>query len=80
MPDAYATGGWLLERAEALAVLDSAPDPLVTGRDLLAADLGLREGPELGRVLDLLYDAQLDGRITSLEAGIELARETLRAG
>ena len=80
VPDAYATGGWLLERAEALAVLDSAPDPLVTGRDLLAADLGLREGPELGRVLDLLYDAQLDGRITSLEAGIELARETLRAG
>jgi hypothetical protein len=78
--DAYAVGGWLLERAEALAVLDSAPDSLVKGRDLLAADLGLREGPELGRVLDVLYEAQLDGRITSVAAGIELARKTLRAG
>ena len=75
VPDAYAVGGWLLERAEALAVLDSEPESLVKGRDLLAADLGLREGPELGRVLDILYEAQLDGRITSLEAGIELARE-----
>ena len=78
VPDAYAVGGWLLERAEALAVLDSAPDSLVKGRDLLAAGLGLREGPELGRVLDILYEAQLDGRITSLVEGIELARETLR--
>ena len=65
VPDAYKAGGWLLERAKHLAVLDAAPEALVKGRDLLAAGLNLQEGEELGRILGVLYEAQLDGRVTS---------------
>jgi poly(A) polymerase len=41
------------------------PEPLVHGRDLVA--WGLSPGPALGRLLGELYDAQLEGRIASLE-------------
>jgi hypothetical protein len=78
VPDAYKAGGWLLERAKHLAVLDAAPEALVKGRNLLDAGLGLQEGEELGRILGVLYEAQLDGRVTSREDGIILARKTLK--
>lgn len=38
-----------------------APPPLVTGEDLIA--LGLQPGPDFSRILDTMYDAQLDGEI-----------------
>lgn len=40
------------------------PEPLVHGRDLIA--WGVPPGPEMGRLLNELYDAQLEGRITSV--------------
>lgn len=48
-----------------------APPPLVTGDDLTAA--GLKPGPLFKRVLDAVYDAQLEGRIGSKEAGMGMA-------
>ncbi len=77
--DAEAAGGWLLERARTLAIQDSAPEAIVHGRDLLAADLGLREGPDLGRLVGRLYEAQLDGEIQTLEEGLALARTILES-
>ena len=59
---------WLSEQAERLRVADSAPKPLVMGRDLLA--LGMKPGPEIGRLLKLAYEAQLDGKFSTLEDGI----------
>jgi poly(A) polymerase len=50
-----------------------APAPLVTGDDLVKA--GLRPGPAFKSLLNHIYDAQLEGRITSREQGIELARQ-----
>lgn len=48
------------------------PDPLVSGDDLIR--IGLSPGPAFKRILETLYDAQLEDRIrTSLEA-LELAR------
>ena len=38
-------GQWLLQRAEKLAVKDSAPKPLLLGRHLLG--MGYEEGPDL---------------------------------
>ncbi len=49
-----------------------APDPLITGDDLLI--MGLSPGPAFRRILDAVYDAQLERRITSAEEAIELAR------
>ncbi|MFA7237309.1 MAG: CCA tRNA nucleotidyltransferase [Phycisphaeraceae bacterium] len=39
------------------------PKPLVTGDDLVA--IGMMPGPVFKRILDTVYDAQLEGRITS---------------
>jgi tRNA nucleotidyltransferase (CCA-adding enzyme) len=50
---------WLLERAENLRILDSAPKPIIQGRDLIA--VGMEPGPEFGRILKRAYEAQLDG-------------------
>ena len=49
-----------------------APVPLVTGDDLVAA--GWTPGPTFKRVLEVVYDAQLEGRIGTTAAGMELAR------
>ena len=68
---------WFLERARELGVQHEAPAPLLMGRHLLA--LGMRPGPQLGTVLRKVYEQQLDGRITSVEDGIEAAREILAA-
>lgn len=50
-----------------------APRPLVTG-NVLMADLGLPAGPEVGRLLAALREAQADGEVTDLAAALALAR------
>jgi len=52
-----------------------APDPLLTGRDLMA--LGMEPGPEMGRVLGLLRDAQLDGLVTDRSGALAFVRKWL---
>lgn len=49
-----------------------APAPLVTGDDLVA--MGLKPGKAFKRILDTVYDAQLEGRIRSKTDGMELVR------
>ena len=66
---------WFLERARALGVEHAAPPPLVLGRHLL--DLGVPPGPEMGSFLRAIYERQLDGDITTLDAGLELARRLI---
>ncbi len=51
------------------------PPRLLTGRDLLAR--GWRSGPELGRVLEHVQNAQLEGAIATPEEALQLA-ESLR--
>ena len=46
------------------------PALLVTGRDLIAA--GYRPGPQFKAMLEAAEDAQLEGRISSTEEGLEL--------
>ena len=60
---------WLAEQTERLRVADSAPKPIVQGRDLIA--LGMKPGVEFGRILKTAYEAQLDGKFTDLKGGIE---------
>ena len=54
-----------------LAKGDVAPPPLVTGDDLIAA--GLRPGPAFKAALDAAYDAQLEDRVLTKEAALEVA-------
>jgi tRNA nucleotidyltransferase (CCA-adding enzyme) len=63
---------WFLDRARELGVEHDAPDPLLKGRHLIA--LGVAPGPRMGEILAQVYERQLDGRVSSVEQGLEAAR------
>jgi len=58
-----------------LAKTDYAPLPLLDGNDLLA--MGWNPGPLFKRMLDEVYDAQLEGRISTKEQARDYATEQL---
>lgn len=73
---------WARRRAAAHALLEYffqrsrgavAPPPLVNGRDLMT-ELGLPEGPEVGRLLEAIREAQAAGEVTTREEALALAR------
>ena len=66
---------WFLERARELGVEHEPPKPILLGRHVLA--LGLKPGPRVGEIVRAVYERQLDGSITSLDEGIEVARTLL---
>ena len=51
-------------------------DPLLLGRHLLT--LGVTPGPEVGRLLKVVYERQLDGEIVSIDDAIAAAKALLR--
>ncbi|HSX27684.1 MAG TPA: HD domain-containing protein [Patescibacteria group bacterium] len=57
------------ERSLQLDVAEKPPVPIVGGRHLIE-HLNLEPGTHFKPILDLLYDAQLGGEITSVEEGI----------
>ncbi len=62
-------------RLSAFDGTDCAPTPLITGDDLVAA--GHRPGPSFKKTLDEVYDAQLEGRIATKDAAMEMAKSML---
>ena len=44
----------------------------VRGRDLIA--LGMKPGPQMGALLKMAYDAQLDGAFATTEDGLRFLR------
>lgn len=71
-PDALArefpAGDWLKKRADQLDVIHAQPKALILGRDLIA--LGYKPGPALGKILNRLFQAQLDDKFKSKEEGL----------
>ncbi len=67
---------WLREQFEELDRGDVAPAPLVTGDDL--TDAGLNPGPRFKIALDQTYDAQLEDRVTTRDAALQMAVEIAR--
>jgi len=53
-----------------------APPPLLDGNDLIEA--GFTPSPAFGRVLEAVYDAQLEGRISSKDEALKLAQRLFR--
>jgi Poly A polymerase head domain len=51
-------------------------EPLLSGDDVLA--LGIKPGPEVGRLLDLVGEGQAAGTISTKEEALELVRRELR--
>ncbi len=66
---------WFIERVRALSVETSPPRPLLMGRHLI--DLGMTPGPDFKRILDAVYELQLDGKIVSAEDAIEEAKRNI---
>jgi len=59
-------------RVLTLAETQLQPAPLIDGNDLVAR--GLTPGPAFKRVLDAVYDAQLEGSVQDKEAALALAQ------
>ncbi|MCC7145750.1 MAG: CCA tRNA nucleotidyltransferase [Phycisphaeraceae bacterium] len=53
-----------------------APKPLIDGNDLIA--LGCQPGPELGQLLQMTYDAQLEGEFASREEALAWVGQKIR--
>jgi tRNA nucleotidyltransferase (CCA-adding enzyme) len=66
---------WFLERARAIGADKGPPPAILLGRHVLA--LGIRPGPRVGEILKKVYDEQLDGAITTLDAAITRAKALL---
>jgi poly(A) polymerase len=60
---------FLREKQKEIPVNEVKPDPLLTGKDLIA--LGFAPGPIFKKILGESYDAQLEGKMTTKEDSIK---------
>jgi tRNA nucleotidyltransferase (CCA-adding enzyme) len=67
---------WFIERARSLEVEKKAPEPILMGRHLV--ELGMTPGPDFKRILDAVYEMQLDGKIADLDAAVREAKALFR--
>ena len=66
---------WFIERARSLGVEHKPPQPILLGRHLI--EMGVKPGPEMGRILKAVYELQLDSAVTSLEEARQRASELI---
>lgn len=66
---------WFIEKVRELQVEKKAPDEILMGRHLI--ELGLTPGPDFKRILDTVYELQLDGQVVDLDGAINEARKLI---
>jgi poly(A) polymerase len=64
---------FMREKMRTLPLETVRPQPLITGRELIAA--GYRPGPKFKEMLREVEDAQLEGRISTADEAMRLVRE-----
>ena len=64
---------FLRQKLEEFSLEEIAPEPLVTGRDLI--EMGYKPSPLFKRILDAVREEQLENRLTSREESIEWIRQ-----
>jgi tRNA nucleotidyltransferase (CCA-adding enzyme) len=69
----FKAGDWLEIMAKELEVENSKPKMILQGRDLIS--LGLKPSPKFKRLLDLIYELQLDGKVTTKSEAIKKVKE-----
>lgn len=67
---------WFIKRARELAVEQKPPAPVLMGRHL--KEMGLQPSPVFGKILEAVYEMQLDNRVRTLEEAREEARKIIR--
>ena len=68
---------WFVERARELSIERKPPAHLLMGRHLV--EMGLKPSPLFSKVLDAVYEMQLDNRVRTLDEALEAARSMLPA-
>ena len=66
---------WFIEKVRELEIETEAPKPILMGRHLL--ELGLKPSPEFKKILDAVFEMQLDGKVTNLEEAIIEAKKLI---
>ncbi len=67
---------WFIERVRGLQIEKKAPEPILMGRHLI--ELGLKPSPKFREILDAVYELQLDGKVTGLDAAITEAERLIQ--
>jgi tRNA nucleotidyltransferase (CCA-adding enzyme) len=63
---------WFIAKVRELEIEQRPPQPILMGRHLL--EMGLEPSPDFKRILDAVYEMQLDGKVTDLDTAVIEAR------
>lgn len=66
---------WFIEKVRELKVEERAPDSILMGRHLI--ELGLKPGPQFKKILEAVYELQMDGTVTTLDEAIAEAKSLI---
>ncbi len=66
---------WFIERVRSLKIEEKAPERILMGRHLI--ELGLHPSAEFKKILDAVYEKQLDGQITNLDEAVGEANKLI---
>jgi len=69
---------FLKQRLETMSAEEIDPPPLISGRDLLA--MGLTPGKMVGKILDAVRVAQLEGAVQTRNEALKLAHKLANTG
>jgi poly(A) polymerase len=69
----YSDYNYIMLRKVGIPINEVKPEALIKGRDLI--DSGIKPGPQFKHILEKVYDAQLNGEITTKEEALKLAME-----
>jgi tRNA nucleotidyltransferase (CCA-adding enzyme) len=67
---------WFIEKVRELQIERKAPEPILMGRHLI--EMGMSPSPQFKKILDAVYEIQLDGKITNLPEAISEAKLLLK--
>jgi tRNA nucleotidyltransferase (CCA-adding enzyme) len=67
---------WFIEKVRELQIERKAPEPILMGRHLI--EMGMSPSPDFKKILDAVYEMQLDSRITDLPEAIAEAKLLLK--
>ncbi len=66
---------WFIEKVRELQIEKKAPDTILMGRHLI--ELGLEPSPQFKAILDAVYELQLDGKVTGIDAALFEAKKLI---
>jgi tRNA nucleotidyltransferase (CCA-adding enzyme) len=66
---------WFIKKVRDLGIENKPPEPILLGRHLI--EMGLQPSPEFKKILDAVYEMQLDGKVRDIDTAMDAARELI---